>query len=92
MPADNENPTRRDSGSLAIFASAAREALSSLTQLGLDDEGEELAHEARELVTVFDSWAIRLPSGEDRAIAITRVLDLQRKVGEYLVRRRQEGT
>lgn len=90
MPDDNDLPAKRDSGSLAIFDAAAREALTSLEAFGLDEAGEELAHEARNLVTIFDGWKLHVPSGEDRAIAITRVLDLQRKVGEYLVRRRDD--
>lgn len=85
---DDDPPTHRSSGSLAIFENTAKEALVSLESLGLDERGEELAHEARELITVFVSWAAHLPSGEDRATAISRVMDLHRNVGEYLTQRR----
>jgi hypothetical protein len=70
---------------LAIFEDAATEALQSLDALGLDERGQELRHEAATLVTVFRSWRVFRPEGEERAAAIARGLALSRNVAEYLV-------
>jgi hypothetical protein len=89
--AEDDSPTRKDSGTLGIFESTAREALQALDAEGLDERGEELRHEARELVTVFQAWKERRPEAEDRTAAISRVMTLHRNVAEYMVERRARG-
>jgi hypothetical protein len=85
-------PTHRDSGSLSVFENTAAEALTTLEEFSLDEEGHELMHEARELATIFAAWRSLPPSPEDRTVAITRVMTLHRSVGEYVVRRRARLT
>lgn len=85
---DGGTPTRKDSGTVAVFEQTAEDALRELERLGLDERGEELLHEARELTTVFRAWRVMKPEGEDRAAAISRVLALHRNVAEYVTLRR----
>lgn len=93
MKRDDDEPiTRRDSGTLATFESTCAELIAKLdlvvAALGLDDEGREIEHEARELLTVFRAWRVRAPTPDDRSTGIARVLDLHRRAEDYLTRRR----
>jgi hypothetical protein len=93
MPDDDQEPiTRRDSGSLEVFETTATEALSKLVALGLDAEGETLAGEARQLVTILRAWRVKPPHSAERPPVVERVLTLHRAVEEYLVARRSSGS
>lgn len=84
----DEPPTRRESGQLAAFEHTVREALTRLAPIMHDAEVEALAREARDLVSVFESWHQNPPIGMERTKVIERVLDLHRNVESMLAARR----
>jgi hypothetical protein len=79
MNAD-EPPTRRESGQLAVFEQAVREALTRLAPLPHEDRVHELEAEALELQRIFESWKTDPPIGEARTHVVARVMDLHRNV------------
>lgn len=57
----------------------------SIAKLGGDDSerADELRHEARSLLVILRTWRNDTPTTEDRAMTISRVLDLHRAVSEH---------
>ncbi len=79
----DDPPTPKDSGSLAVFESTCDECLGKLG--GFDtDRADELRAEARALLLTIRSWTLTPPNGTERAHVVTRVLDLHRAVSEYV--------
>ena len=88
---DDEAPTHRESGQLAVFEQTAREAIARLSTLvhDPDDSVEELLAEARELLRIFEGWKADPPIGEQRTHVVGRVLDLHRNVESLIAERRE---
>jgi len=88
MSGDDEPPTRRESGQLAVFEQTAREALARLEPLVLDERVEELMAEACALLVIFEGWKTDPPISVARTHIIERVMDLHRNVESLLAERR----
>ena len=86
MPSD-EVPTVRPSGTLAVFERTLAEAIDKLDGLPASDEGGEWRREAVALQALFRSWKLRAPPPEDRAAAISRLMDVHRAVEELAAKR-----
>jgi len=79
---EDDPPTPKDSGSLAIFESTCDECIKRLS--GFDtDRADELREEARSLLVEIRSWRGAPPNVTERAHVVTRVMDLYRAVSEY---------
>lgn len=80
---EDDPPTPKDSGSLAIFETTCDECISKLA--GFDtDRADELREEARSLLIEVRGWRMKPPNVTERAHAVTRVMDLHRGVSEYV--------
>jgi len=82
MTDDDEAPTPKESGSLAIFEETCNEAIGKLA----GDDGEiadALRHEARQLLVELRSWKTAPPDVVARANVISRVMDLHRAVSAH---------
>jgi hypothetical protein len=77
------------SQSLPLFERSCQEALSLLSR-DTSDKALALVAEARDLLTALDRWKDALPTTEDRAAVLSRVLDLNRAVMEHLTRTRRQ--
>lgn len=86
MPSD-EVPTVRPSGTLAVFEQTLVEAIAKLEGLPASDEREELRRDAVAMQALFRSWKVRAPSPEERAAAISRLMDVHRAVEELASKR-----
>ena len=86
MPSD-EVPTVRPSGTLAVFEQTIVEAIEKLEGLPASDEREELRRDAVAMQALFRSWKVRAPSPEERAAAISRLMDVHRAVEELASKR-----
>jgi hypothetical protein len=86
----DEPPTRRESGQLAVFEQTVRDALTKLSGFDLptDDQLEELEAEGRSLLTTFVNWKTDPPIGADRTRVIERVMDFHRNVENFAASRR----
>lgn len=84
----DDTPTPRVSGSIAVFLQTAIEAIDKLDSLPPTEESAELRREAVALQALFKSWDVRAPRSEDRAQALSRLMDLHRAVAEYVAVRR----
>lgn len=83
---DDEAPTPKESGSLAIFESTCEEAITKLR--GDDSErADDLRQQARDLIVVLRLWKAAAPAPEARAATVGAVMDLHRDVMEYLATR-----
>lgn len=86
MPSD-EVPTVRPSGTIAVFEQTLVEAIAKLEGLPASDEREELRRDAVAMQALFRSWKVRAPSPEERAAAISRLMDVHRAVEELASKR-----
>jgi len=86
VPSD-EVPTVRPSGTLAVFEQTLVEAIAKLEGLPASDEREELRRDAVAMQALFRSWKVRAPSPEERAAAISRLMDVHRAVEELASKR-----
>lgn len=84
MPSD-EVPTVRPSGTVAVFESTLAEAAEKLGEFG--PEGAELRRDVTALQALFRSWKVRAPNPEERAVAISRLMDVHRAVEELATKR-----
>lgn len=80
-------PTVRPSGTIAVFEQTIVESLDRLDGLSASDEGAELRRDAVALQAQFRSWKVRAPSPEERAMAISRLMDVHRAVEELASKR-----
>jgi hypothetical protein len=85
---DDQPPTSRSSGTIAIFEQTATEAIERLDRLPMSERTVDLRREAAALQALFRSWAAHPPTPETRAAAIVRVMDLHRSVEEHAARQR----
>ena len=85
---DDDAPTVRPSGTLAVFEQTIVEAIVKLDGLPASDEGVELRREVLSLQTLFRAWKVRTPSVEERRAAIVRLMDAHRAVEELAARKR----
>lgn len=76
-------PTVRPSGSIATFERIADELLEKLGSLSINDTTNELRRDVKAIGALFRSWKTRAPTPEERASAITRLMDLHRAIEEY---------
>ena len=83
MPSD-ETPTVRPSGTVAVFEQTLIEAIARLDGLA---DGEELRRDAGALLALFRSWKVRAPNPEERAAAISRLMDVHRASEELASKR-----
>jgi len=86
VPSD-EVPTVRPSGTIAVFEQTLVEAIAKLEGLPASDEREELRRDAVAMQALFRSWKVRAPSPEERAAAISRLMDVHRAVEELASKR-----
>lgn len=89
MTDEDESPTPRASGSLAVFLQTASEAMEKLDACPVTEESVELRREAVALAALFRSWDRRAPGQDDRASALSRLMDLHRAVAEYVAEHRE---
>ena len=83
----DDTPTPKASGTLAIFEQTAAEAIEKLKTCPTSEESADLYREAVALQALFRSWDTRPPLPEERAKAVSRLMDLHRAVSEYVARR-----
>jgi len=86
MP-DDEPPTDRSSGTLAVFVRTTEEILDRLAVLPPSEEALDLHREAVALLALFRSWSVKAPEPVFRARSITRLMDLHRATEEYAAKR-----
>ena len=82
MKPDDESPTPKDSGTLAVFEQTCTEAIEKLDALPASELAVDLRREAVALGALFRSWTMRAPLPEERASAVGRLMDLHRAVAE----------
>jgi len=82
----DDTPTPKASGSLSIFEQTAAEAIEKLGACPVTEESVDLQREATALRALFRSWNTRTPSSEERAKAVSRLMDLHRSVAEYVAK------
>jgi hypothetical protein len=70
------------SQSLPLFEKSCKEALSLLSG-DTSDRALAFSAEAHDLLATLDRWKQDLPTSENRAAVISRVLDLNRAVMEH---------
>lgn len=70
-----------------MFERTTVEAIEKLDGLPASDDESELRREAMALLALFRSWKIRTPNPEDRALAISRLMDVHRAVEELASKR-----
>jgi hypothetical protein len=73
-----------NSGTLAVFEHACAEMLGRLSAAPMTAESTRLGQQVVALETRFRSWQASAPSSEQRAQAVSELLDLNRAVAEYL--------
>jgi hypothetical protein len=83
VPSDDV-PTVRPSGTIAVFEQTLVEAIARLEGL---PEAEELRRDAGALLALFRSWKVRAPNPEERAAAISRLMDVHRASEELASKR-----
>jgi hypothetical protein len=71
------------SASTSVFVAVAEEMVTKL-QAESGPEAAELLGRARDLAAVFRRWAAQKPTDEQRAAVVGELLQLQRRVMEYL--------
>jgi hypothetical protein len=71
------------SASLPIFLNTARELAAKL-EGDPSPEAVHMLHEAEELARVFQTWEHEVPEAHQRSTSVSAVLDLQRRVMDYL--------
>ena len=81
-PDDEDSPTPKDSGTLAVFEQTCVEALGKLDALPVSEASVDLRREAIALAAMFRSWTTHSPQPAERAAAVTRLMDLHRAVAE----------
>lgn len=80
---DDEAPTPRESGSLAVFERTCEESIERLR--GNDSaRADELREEARTLLVELKTWPTRSPLPAIRSEVVLRVMDLHCAVVEYV--------
>ncbi len=80
-PSDHRPPST--SQSLPLFEKSCEEVLSRLHG-DTSERALALANEAHELLAILDRWKQDVPTAEDRAAVISRVLDLNRAVLQHV--------
>lgn len=71
------------SASLPIFLTTARE-LAARLEGDTSQQALQMAREAEQLAHVFESWEKSPPETHERSQSVGKVLDLQRRVMDYL--------
>ena len=79
-------PTVRPSGTIAVFEQTLVEAIGKLSSMLPSDDVTDLRREAVALRSLFRAWKMRTPQPEERAAAISRLMDLHRSVEELASR------
>jgi hypothetical protein len=69
--------------SLRVFDTICRELLMRLSG-DTSERAASFVTEAHQLLATLDSWAHDVPTKDDRAAVISRVLDLHRTAMEYI--------
>jgi hypothetical protein len=84
-------PTNRSSGTIALFEQTASDAVRRLDALPVSEEVVDLRREAVSLQALFRSWVVRSPPLDERAAAVSRVMDLHRAVEECVAKHGRAG-
>jgi hypothetical protein len=82
-----DTPTPRASGSLAVFEITCEECIERLDGLAPSEEQIDLKRQVGAMLALFRSWDKRPPAPEERAQAVSRLMDLHRAVEELATRR-----
>ena len=75
------------SASWPLFRESAVDLAAKLAEISTA-EAASMANEARELAGVFLSWDIRKPENEARIARIRQLFDLNRRVMDFLAKRK----
>lgn len=73
----------RPSASIPVFIETARD-LEARLRAHPGERAEALATEAANCLEMFEGWAVKAPTPEQRSNAVRRLLDLQREAMELL--------
>jgi hypothetical protein len=79
--------TEDRSSSWPLFRDSAADLAAKLAEIPTA-EAASMAHEARELATVFQAWETKKPENEARIARIRQLFDLNRRVMDFLAKRK----
>jgi hypothetical protein len=75
------------STSWPLFRESAVDLATKLAEIPTA-EAASMAHEARELAQIFLSWEVKKPENEARIARIRQLFDLNRRVMDFLAKRK----